>query len=119
MATFTSTPPVELSSLLPHLPPSATLGQEKYQPTVSHSPSPVAAPFPNDLIRRLLVYTPSSRLKAAEALQHPWFAAKPTLILPVNYPVEHNIDEACIGAVFEGRPLADWLHSILVEQQCW
>lgn len=63
--TFSVVPPVDLASLLPHLPPE----------TASVSP-------PLDLIRQLLVYPPSDRLAAADALQHSWFVADPALLVP-------------------------------------
>ncbi|RPD64656.1 kinase-like protein [Lentinus tigrinus ALCF2SS1-7] len=69
--TFVQVPPVDLTKLLPNLPP------------------PEAEPDRQgclDLVRKLLVYPPEERLSAGEALKHQFFRNGVPLLLPTNYP---------------------------------
>ena len=64
---FRTTPPIELSTLLPHL----------------STPNVLAL----DLIRLLMVYDPSARLSASSALSHDWFqSTNVPLLLPDGHP---------------------------------
>ena len=77
--TFQSVPAANLSTLLPNLPQGPSLPYEG-----SHFPPSAMVASPLDLIQRFLVYPPDRRLKAFDALQHPWFS-QGTLILPEGY----------------------------------
>ncbi|KAI9511892.1 kinase-like protein [Russula earlei] len=70
---FIDSPGVHLSTLLPHLvdaptPPPFRPGK----PARVHFPPAEQEPTALDLLHRLLVYPPDSRLRAAAALTHPW-----------------------------------------------
>ncbi|EIW87347.1 kinase-like protein [Coniophora puteana RWD-64-598 SS2] len=85
---FVDAHPIPLSSLLPHLPPSLrALHDPSSLDTTSHAPKPLAdaAATPLDLLHRLLVYEPSRRLCAHDALHHPWLADKTGVLLPEGY----------------------------------
>ncbi|KAI0066533.1 kinase-like protein [Artomyces pyxidatus] len=101
---FIDAPVVDLRTLLPHLP------EEHRQPppveTSSHFPPEGQAPSPLDLIHRLLVYPPASRLRAASALEHPWFAADPPVQIPASVLIHTN---SHISALPVDRPLSPWL----------
>lgn len=79
---FLETNAVDLAPLLPNLPPSLRHIQLD---TKTHTPSAEKLPIPLDLVHRFLVYEPSRRLHAQEALRHPWFFAEPWLLLPQDY----------------------------------
>lgn len=104
--TFISTPPVDMSTLLPNLP--LTLKSEPHQVT-SHFPPEVSSPTPLDLIHRLLVYPPASRLNAAETLKHPWFGADSTL-LPDGYGTEECTETLQVCHHWGGKTLGEWMH---------
>jgi len=70
MMSFQQTTAADISNLLPNLPAS-------YR-TIDPS-------SPLDLIERLLVYDPGSRLRAPAILEHPWFSSGAPLILPRDY----------------------------------
>lgn len=72
---FNVVPAVPLSPLLPNLPDSPMSVKEV-------DPSEHMEPTPLDLLSRFLVYPPENRLKAAQALSHPWFGN--VIFLPEN-----------------------------------
>jgi hypothetical protein len=104
-------PAVSLATLLPNLPLCPVLSPSSPQClappapltsllTLTHSPAtssssvmsssspPPSAFQPLDLLSRFLVYPSSKRLKAADALLHPWFVSgldEVGLVLPVEY----------------------------------
>lgn len=59
----------------------------KPQPWRSVVPPGTASDAAIDLLSRLLLYDPSRRLTAAEALNHPWFAAAPPPTPPGRLPL--------------------------------
>ncbi|KAF9225186.1 kinase-like protein [Gyrodon lividus] len=73
---------VDLAPLLPNLPPSVS---KMPLDTKTHAPSTEMICSPLDLVRRFLLYEPSSRLRPPDALCHPWFTAEPGLVLPGDY----------------------------------
>ncbi|KAH0837776.1 kinase-like domain-containing protein [Lanmaoa asiatica] len=80
---FVDVDALDLSSLLPNLPPS-TSSISLSLDTSTHTPSPDPIPSPLDLVHRFLVYEPSRRLRPSEALRHPWFSAEPGLVFPMD-----------------------------------
>ena len=101
---------VDLSSLLPNLPPSTS---SMPLDTNTHTPAPDPVPSPLDLVHRFLVYEPARRLHSSEALCHPWFAAEPGLVLPIDDRTEHPLWTGAVTHTFtlEGitRSLGDLL----------
>lgn len=80
----------DLAPLLPNLPLSlhgVEVDTETHPPVAEKSPSPL------DLIHRFLVYEPSLRLHAQEALHHPWFIAEPGLLLPQDYVASTQFEQ--------------------------
>ena len=81
----------------------------------AHSPGETVEPSALDLLTRFLVYPPSERLKASEALGHPWFGQG--VLLPEGYPLEANSKHSAtipdILAEVEGKSLGQWVHAIL------
>jgi len=69
---FIDTTPVDLRNVLPNLPLPANDTSVPSQ--AGHFPPAEPAQSALDLIHRFLVYPPERRLKAADALQHPWLA---------------------------------------------
>jgi hypothetical protein len=65
-----------------------------------------------DLIQRLLVYPPASRIKAADALKHPWLLSNGRLVLP-----RATLEDSCILAdtaeMRDGRTAGEWLKLFL------
>ncbi|KAH8094743.1 kinase-like protein [Cristinia sonorae] len=100
--TFEDVPPVDLVPLLPNAPPG-----DHPTFTGSHSLPPETSNSPVDLIYRLLVYPPEKRLRAEDALRHPWFTSEP-LLLPDEYPQDQSIPLAVKGRT-DGRSLGDIL----------
>ncbi|KAI0368917.1 kinase-like protein, partial [Pilatotrama ljubarskyi] len=90
--TFVQVPPVELKRLLPNLPPDET--QPEHDDCL-------------DLVSKLLVYPPESRLRADEAVCHPLFGRGVPLLVPAGYPKDHLLASATES--WEGRTLADLL----------
>ncbi|KAI6011970.1 kinase-like protein, partial [Pisolithus microcarpus] len=80
----------DLTPLLPNLPLSLRRIQVD---TETHSPVAEKSPSPLDLIHRFLVYEPSLRLHAQEALRHPWFVAEPGLLLPQDYVASTQLEQ--------------------------
>ena len=70
-----------------------------------------ASPGAIDLLRHLLVFEPSGRYTAAEALKHNWFT-------DVNYPWEiPEVDVGCIDVTFETQKLSKTeLHRIVNDE---
>ena len=106
---FIEVPAIDLTTLLPNLPPSTTHLSPPEVPT-SHSPPPEMLPTPFDLLRRLLVYPPANRIKASAALMHPWFSGGLGLLLPAGYPAEDLMNKGRIVMnSWEGKTIGDLL----------
>jgi serine/threonine protein kinase len=116
---FKQVPPAHLPSLLPNLPLDATaeVPSDANPGPFPHFPVGEMTPSPLDLLQRFLVYPPPQRLKAAEALRHPWFVAEPSVILPAGYPAnsfETNFpDHPSSIEVWENKGLGEWLIAAL------
>jgi serine/threonine protein kinase len=109
---FLSAQSTKLSSLLPHLSPPVDLAEDM---TDSHFPSSNMMPTSLDLIHRLLVYPSEKRLKAREALRHPWFTSDPPMILPQSFSeasLIHRIEPSPLRR-WEGKTLGEWLRAVL------
>ncbi|ETW86672.1 hypothetical protein HETIRDRAFT_308454, partial [Heterobasidion irregulare TC 32-1] len=108
--TFRDAPGVVLATLLPHLPShdrERKEGSGDRDPL--HFPPQEMSPTPLDLIHRLVVYPPSSRLAAVDALRHPWFTEDAPLLLP-----ESGMDlPPHAQTTWQDKPLACWLGALL------
>jgi len=104
---FIDSPGVHLSTLLPHL-------DDVYHPheLQVHFPPADQAPTAIDLIQRLLVYPPDSRLKAADALKHPWLLSNGRLVLP-RAALEDGCTLADTAEMRDGRTAGEWLKLFL------
>jgi len=69
---------------------------------------------PLDLLHRFLVYPPSERLQAADALRHPWFTSEYPIPLPVGYLLD-GIEYLWEHVVFDwkGKHLGELLRVAL------
>ncbi|KAI0319547.1 kinase-like domain-containing protein [Amylostereum chailletii] len=99
---FVQAPVSHFSTRLPNLP-----NKDRESPDAPPSHMPPSHPRPSalDLIHRLLVYSPPSRLPAAAVLDHPWLSnilLPPRLATKAKVPTEHN-----------GKKLADLLRAFL------
>lgn len=97
---------VNLSTLLPNLPPSTT--DELSTHITSHSPQAPKSPIPFDLLHRLLIYSHSKRLSAQEGLGHPWFEADPLPLSPTGLKNETRFEQK-----WEDKTLGDLLKGCL------
>lgn len=109
--TFNTVPAVPLQSRLPNLPcpPQTALAPHSPEDVVApaHLPDASSQLTPLDLIHRLLVYPPLRRLRASEALLHPWFADD-VILLPSEYTVEEGT-RARFASSIAGRSLGEHL----------
>jgi cyclin-dependent kinase 8/11 len=104
---FNVVPSVPLLPLLPNLPPSS-IHPSPNDPTSNISPV-------ENLISQFLMYPAASRLRAKDAIRHPWFiGAGSTLLLPKGYALASETELNNV-AVYEwkGNTLGEWLHSVL------
>ncbi|PFH48127.1 hypothetical protein AMATHDRAFT_197100 [Amanita thiersii Skay4041] len=121
--TFNVVPPIPLSSRLPNLPTCSS--DNYYDPSTTSSISGSAAvphdesePSPLDLVSRFLAYPPEKRLKAQEALSHPWITCGEPLLLPQGYLLSQ--DENLRGhAITEwnGKSLGELIQQILAHDK--
>ena len=65
-----------------------------------------------DLLQRLLVYPPNSRLKAADALMHPWLLNDAPLVLPRTAVLSDNMP-AYAAELRNGKSAGEWLKLFL------
>ena len=110
--TFTLVPAVPLTPLLPHLPSAATQGDSRE--VGASGADTILHPTPLDLLSRFLVYPPEKRLKAADALSHPWFKAN--ILLPeafsTNAETQSGQNKQAMSD-WEGKTLGQWIHFLL------
>ena len=104
---------VPLSPLLPNLPPSSVL----HSATTSTNDSASSEESTNsvlNLLQQFLVYPPGSRIRAEDALRHPWFTSEDsTILLPKGYSLENEYHHAKTVDEWEGKSLEEWLHLIV------
>jgi len=106
---FNVVPSVPLLPLLPNLPPSSIHPSPN---DITSNTSPVI-----DLLSQFLVYPAASRLRAEDAIRHPWFVGVgSTLLLPRGYTLAPETEELKNIAVCEwkGKTIGEWLHSVLL-----
>lgn len=106
--TFKDVPVAETSSLLPNLPAPS---EARCLP-VSHFQPDMMSPSALDLLLRFLVYPPERRLKAHQALRHPWFSIGP-LLLPVQYMLCDEGLHEHVTSTWEGQSLGDAIQFVL------
>ncbi|KAF8633564.1 hypothetical protein AX15_001362 [Amanita polypyramis BW_CC] len=124
--TFKEVHGVPLDTRLPNLPPSplTTPSSTLSQPWPLSPSQTQPQPQPEnqlrihalDLISKLLVYPPENRLRAQEALSHPFltFAGVP-LLLPPHYSLQAEQEHVKnqVAAEWEGRSLGDLIEQVL------
>jgi len=91
---FKEVPAVDLTLRLPNLPP--------------RSDAETASPF--DLIDKLIIYPPTGRTKAAEALDHPWFTHGP-VVLPEELLRSEGSGTIQVTKLWNSKSLGDWMLS--------
>ena len=108
---FKIVPAVPLSPLLPNLPPSCVLHTSTNGIVSSEGPTnPVL-----NLLQQLLVYPPGSRIRAEDALRHPWFTNEDSIILlPKEYSLDNEYHHVKTVDNWQGKSLEEWLHLIIV-----
>lgn len=102
--TFIDAVPVDLGTLLPNLPPSSA---PIHTTSPAHFPPEEVAPSPLDLVNRFLVYPPERRLRAEDALKHPWLS-NDVLLLPEGYTTATGV------STWQGRTLGDLVRSYML-----
>ncbi|KAG6811090.1 hypothetical protein H0H92_009016 [Tricholoma furcatifolium] len=114
---FTIVPPVNLSSLLPNLPPPTSDVQgDSTKPATDVTPSNKdLSNSPLDLIEQLLMYPVEKRIAAARAVRHPWFSGENKVLLPVEYPHDQLEDGNGVRRFddAEGKSLGQLIGEIL------
>src|SRR5260221_5394556 len=94
---FNVVPKVPFAPLLPILPPSSLVSQ---------------ASSVLDILAKFLQYPTSSRLTAADALQHPWFTSG-VLCLPQGYSLDQSGFDDVVCYEYNGRMFGELLISKL------
>jgi serine/threonine protein kinase len=111
---FNIVPAVPLSPLLPNLPPSSVL----HSATTSTNGNALSEEPTNsvlNLLKQFLVYPPGSRIRAADALRHPWFTSEDSImLLPKGYSLENDYHHMKTVDEWQGKPLEEWLHLMIV-----
>ncbi|TFY64632.1 hypothetical protein EVG20_g5881 [Dentipellis fragilis] len=111
--TFTEAEGVDLASLLPNMPLEHRRSETL---SIAHCPPPDPTPSPLDLIHRFLVYPQASRLKARDALMHPWFQSEPpVLLLPETESAATS--SALTSKSWNGKSLGDWLRVVMATRE--
>ncbi|KAL4070341.1 kinase-like protein [Scleroderma citrinum] len=115
---FANADAVDLTPLLPNLPPSTL---HVSFDTKTHMPLGEMSPTPLDLIHRFLIYEPSIRLRPRDALHNPWFEAELGLLLPDDYPVASTqaaqLEGRKVLEKWESKTLGELLKSNLPNQK--
>ncbi|KAA1467871.1 kinase-like protein [Dentipellis sp. KUC8613] len=107
--TFTEAEGVDLASLLPNMPLEHRRSETS---SIAHCLHPSPTPKPLDLIHRFLVYPQASRLKARDALVHPWFQSEPPVLLP-SETASAATSSALTSKCWDGKSLGDWLRTMM------
>ncbi|KAF5312234.1 hypothetical protein D9619_002503 [Psilocybe cf. subviscida] len=145
---FNIVPAVPLRPLLPNLPPSTMVNTKRLDLTRdwgvanggnTHG-APAAAngaaekeggkprPLLLDLLKRFLVYPSEHRVRAEDALRHPWFTdalegatgsahAGGVVLLPHGYALErgtHALKQAVVTE-WKGKTLGDWIDEVILK----
>ncbi|TDL26417.1 kinase-like protein [Rickenella mellea] len=102
---FRVVPSIDLREALPNMPDDVlAVGSDHYPPQQVH-------PTPLDLAQRLLVYPPEQRLKAIDALRHPWFKHGAPPLLPIDHTDVKNANDELLrrATTWRSRDLGFWL----------
>lgn len=102
---FIVVPPVQLATLLPNL-PNNPWSENTGEKVCDHFPADEMEASALDLVLRFLVYPTARRLKAVDALSHPWFGGD--VLLPETYPLDEKS-----GLSKRSRSLQLWIQSVL------
>lgn len=97
---------MHLSTLLPHLGAPLPHGNQAQIPPTEQQPTVV------DLLQRLLVYPPELRVKAADALMHPWLTSDAPIVLPRAVVLSENMP-TYTAELRNGKSAGEWLQSFL------
>jgi hypothetical protein len=64
-----------------------------------------------DLLQRLLVYPPGSRLGAGDALRHPWLLSDGPVVLPRAAALigGNSPEYAAVAEIRDGKTAGEWL----------
>jgi len=98
---------VHLPTLLPHLDAPLPHGNQGVHFPPREQQSTVV-----DLLQRLLVYPPDSRLNAADALMHPWLLSDAPLVLPRTAVLSDGMS-AYAAESRDGKTAGEWLKLFL------
>jgi serine/threonine protein kinase len=67
-----------------------------------------------NLLQQFLLYPPGSRIRAEEALRHPWFTSgESIMLLPKGYSLENEYHHVKTVDEWQGKSLEEWLHLIV------
>ena len=109
---FKIVPAVPFSPLLPNLPPSS-LFHSAMTSTNGNTSSDEPTNLILNLLQQFLVYPPGSRIRAEDALCHPWFTSEDSImLLPKGYGLEDKYPVKRVDE-WQGKPLEEWLHLIV------
>ncbi|OCH95714.1 kinase-like protein [Obba rivulosa] len=97
--TFQTAPAIDLQTVLPNVPPEHTSASSESSPSASVL----------ELVDRMLAYPPEKRLRASQAMRHPFLTEGP-LLVPRDYSVETPVAGV---STLEGASLGDLLRAYL------
>lgn len=112
--TFFDAKAIDLQCLLPNLPlPHSTRHANTESESISHFPPAIPSNCALDFVWRLLVYPPEQRMKASDALKHPWICDN-TILIPGGYHLTDD-DSAYIRSTthLDDASLEDLLQALL------
>ena len=110
---FNIVPAVPLSPLLPNLPPSYVLHSATTS-TNDNASSEKPTNLVLNLLQQFLLYPPGLRIRAKDALHHPWFTSQDSIILlPKGYSLENEYHHVKTVDEWQGKSLEEWLPLIV------
>lgn len=110
---FNIVPAVPLSPLLPNLPPSS-MPHSATTSTNDNASSEESTNLVLNLLQHFLKYPPGSRIRAEDALRHPWFTSEDSImLLPKGYSLENDYHHVKTVDEWQGKSLEEWLHLIV------
>lgn len=112
--TFLDAKVTDLRRLLPNLPLPHSAQHANTEPeNLSHFPPAIPSNCAFDFVWRLLVYPPEQRMKASDALRHPWICDD-TILIPGGYHLTDD-DSAYIRSTtrLDDTSLEDLLQALL------
>ena len=113
---FNIVPAVPLSPLLPNLPSSSSL-RSAATSTNDNAVSEQPINLVLSLLQQFLLYPPGSRIRAEDALRHPWFTSESSImLLPKGYSLENEYHYVKTVNEWQGKSLEEWLHLSLLRR---